>query len=169
MLQVYQCLSVSIWSRCQRNSPTAAAGNEPPGSEKANTLSQKRETKTKHVHMHTQDKLSLQMALKLRIPQLRLNSSSSGFEVCSMLDSIDLSSIFPGMIPFFLMCVYAQASACQPVSLPATAPAPKPAGPFALWLQFPGMPNLRQLLRTCYLRQQSASSAHHITRLSVSI
>lgn len=59
--------------------------------------------------------------------------------------------------------------ACQPASLPATAPAPQPAGTFALWLQFPGMPNLRQLLRTCYLCQQCAGSAHHITCHSVSI
>lgn len=39
-------------------------------------------------------------------------------------------------------------------SLPDTMPAPKLAGTFALWLQFPGRPNLRQLLRTCYLCQQ---------------
>ncbi|KAK2921694.1 hypothetical protein Q8A73_001179 [Channa argus] len=58
---------------------------------------------------------------------------------------------------------------CQPASLPATAPAPEPAGTFALWLQFPGMPNLRQLLRTCYLCQQCARSAHHISCHSVSI
>lgn len=58
---------------------------------------------------------------------------------------------------------------CQPASLSATAPAPEPAGTFALWLQFPGMPNLRQLLRTCYLCQQCAGSAHHISCHSVSI
>lgn len=58
---------------------------------------------------------------------------------------------------------------CQPASLPATAAAPEPAGTFALWLQFPGMPNLRQLLRTCYLCQQCAHSAHHISCHSVSI
>lgn len=65
------------------------------------------------------------------------------------------------------LCVWVMA--CQPASLPATAPAPEPAGTFALWLQFPGMPNLRQLLRTWYLCQQCASSAQHITRHSVSI
>lgn len=55
--------------------------------------------------------------------------------------------------------VIASLSACLPQRQPL-----EPAGTFALWLQFPGMSNLRQLLRTCYLRQQCASSAYHITR-----
>lgn len=79
-------------------------------------------------------------------------------------------SFFSWFHPFCVkMCVCTRAMACQPASLPATSPAPEPAGTFALWLQFPGMPNLRQLLRTCYLCQQCAGSAHHISCRSVSI
>lgn len=78
-------------------------------------------------------------------------------------------SFFSSIHQFCVKCVWIGVMACQPASLPATAPAPKPAGTFALWLQFPGMPNLRQLLRTCYLCQQCAGSAHHITCHSVSI
>lgn len=51
-------------------------------------------------------------------------------------------------------------AACPPSRLPAhLPPLPKPAGTFALWLQFPGMPNLRQLFTTCYLCQQCFGSA----------
>lgn len=41
----------------------------------------------------------------------------------------------------------------------------EPMGTFVLWLQFPGMSNLCQLLRTCHLSQRSLSLPPHQLRL----
>lgn len=123
---------------------------------------EQRETKT---HTHTQN---LFLGCVSCCLSCSFSCSDAHIEhLCAFVCFCICASLFsPGFINF--MSAYRRCG-CQPVSLPATTSAPEPAGTFALWLQFPGMSNLRQLLRTCYLRQQCASSAHRITHSFISI
>lgn len=98
-------------------------------------------------------------------PRQSLRSNSVFLYVCDRIPPSPPSP--PQLDPSILRVVSVNLQSCA--SLPDTTPAPKPAGTFALWLQFPGMPNLRQLFRTCYLCQQCNGFTRHISCHSVSI
>lgn len=181
VLRLSVCLSDSLQSRCQRNEPTAAAENDPPGSEKANTLTHREQNNTRthtRTKMNSQDKRVIHKKWKFlgtesnhlscvgpRASPWTWRLTCAHIEIRAMHIPMQYS-----LCLFFFSWIHPFCGKRVPAHQPASHIAsPEPAGTFALWLQFPGMPNLRQLLRTCYLCQQCAGSAHYISCRSVSI